>query len=116
MNKEIIAIYINKTEDIGAMYTFAQEQNKDVAIFTDNPDLKTNKNYAILASFYLRFCRDTVIFMNIEDYLEKNKLLHTGTSIYIKASIKDLLDHNITRSQIKNVKFISIESNEVNIL
>jgi hypothetical protein len=116
MNKEIIAIYANKTEDIGTMYAFAQKQNKDIAIFTDNPDLRINKNYAILASCYLTFCKDIVIFMNIEDYLEKNKLLHTGTSIYIKANIKDLLDQHITRSQIKNVKFISIESNKVNIL
>jgi hypothetical protein len=116
MNTEIIAIYSNETKDIDAVYTFAQKQNKDVAIFTDNQDLKTNKKYAILASFYLRFCKDIVVFMSIEDYLEKHKLLHTGTSIYIRASIKDLLDHNIARSQIKNVKFISIESNEVNIL
>ena len=112
----MIGIYTNETEDIDAVFTFAQKQNKDVAIFTDNPDLKTNKKYAILASFYLTFCKDTVIFMNIEDYLEKNKLLHTVTNVYIRASIKDLLDQHITSSQIKNVKFISIESDEVNIL
>ena len=112
----MIAIYTNETEHIDTVYTFAQKQNKDVSIFTDNPDLKTNKKYAILASFYLTFCKDTIIFMTIEDYLEKNKLLDDGTNIYIKASIKDLLDQNINRSQIKNVKFISIESNEVNIL
>lgn len=116
MNKDIIAIYTNETQDVQAVYLFAQKENKDIAIFTDNPDLKTNKEHAVLSSFYLRSYKDTIIFMNIEDYLEKHKAIKTCTSIYVKASIRDLLDRHITKSQIKNVKFISIESNKVNIL
>jgi hypothetical protein len=112
--KNTFAIFCNEqTDTLDILYNhILQKYFSDIFLVTDNTSISFKKHYSILYSFYLRFYKGAVIFLNINDYLS-NKLNVQDNQIYVVCEVKDLIDVGLDKNSLSGVKLIKIQNDEV---
>jgi hypothetical protein len=91
-----------------------QKDVSDCVIFT-NKKSNIHSEYCILDAFYSRFYSGVLLFLKVEDFiLNQNHML--SQNIYIMCDIADLIQNNINRSNINNVKLIQTKDNQIRII
>jgi hypothetical protein len=59
------------------------KKNGDTVIFTDNINSNILHDYSIFPSFYMRFFRGIVIFLNMEDYIQYKDNISGKPMLYL---------------------------------
>lgn len=109
-------IFTNDCSDkIDIIYDYLLQNNYyDICIVTENSALNIDKKYAILYSFYLKFYKGSIIFLDIKDYID-NQYLVDHLNKYVVCTPQEIIDSKLDKYSLKNVKIININNNMVEI-
>jgi hypothetical protein len=113
--KNTFAIFCNEQNDIlDTVYQhILKNYMTDILVFTDHPGGAFNKIYSTLFSFYLHFYKESIVFLNIDDYMSNRAGLSSSNEVYLLCDVKDLIANGLDKQSLGNVKIIKIENNEV---
>lgn len=110
-----LGIYTNNTKyDLASILAHIRKTTEfdDVVVFTDLDGIATYREYAILPSFYSRFFNGVLVFTDTEHYIEKQPKV-ISEMFFLVSDLKELLEHNIDGSFLRNHNTILIDKNEL---
>lgn len=113
-----LAIYIDglgsvDTNILKAIRTFFRNDYDDFCIISDNND-GISSDYGMVLPIYAKFFRgdivilDPLLFIKIKDDLIANQIFLYGT-------LSSLLDANISKKQLENIKILTLNNNTIDI-
>lgn len=71
------------------------KKNNDVVIFTDDSSPTALHHIAIFPSFYSRFFKGTIVFLDAEDYLTHKDNIISKPMLVIEDKFPDILDRSV---------------------
>jgi len=94
-------------------FFYSNEYKPDIFVFSDNAKVKGFSHTAVLSSFYMRFHKDEIVFLDINDYLiNKDKIL-AHCSIVIEPS--EIQTHKLNRKILENCDLLTIHNGTLRI-
>lgn len=101
-------------EDIERIKNFiiVQYPYSDIFVCTDD-SVTISSNFSIMSSFYLKFFRGSIIFTNIENYIEYSNIAKLAKQYLIVKSVEEMVDKGITKQNINNTMFLTITDGEI---
>lgn len=112
------AIYINKNdtiEEIQRIKTFILTQSpySDIVILCDD-NVSINGSFGILSSFYMKFFKGSIIFTDLQDYIEYKETSKLCQIYVIVKSAKEIVENNmLQRNSVSNTIFLTITDGEI---
>lgn len=106
------AIFTNTNDNqISRIYKAISKDYDDICVFTENPDLIVDKELAVLYSFYMGFYNGTILFTNLDDYIEHYETTKGKKKLLI-CEVSEITHKGLDKSYFKNTNFIKISSND----
>ena len=116
-HNKAFAIYINNNdsiEDIERIRNFniTQSSYSDIFVCSDDNVVITN-SFSLLPSFYLKFFQGSIIFTNIENYMEYKDVAKLAKSYIIVKSAQEMVDNSINKHNLKDAMLLTITDGEI---
>jgi hypothetical protein len=119
MSKKSIGIFTNNISNDERLvlkikeFMLSHEDQPDIFVFSDDPRTKGFSHTAILSSFYMRFYKNEIIFLNINDYLDNKDKILAHCSVFINPS--EIQQSKINRKLLQNCNLLTTHNGTIRI-
>lgn len=110
-----LGIYIESNKDLEIIPKIEKFFNNkypvNINIFTDI-DIDNHIRWANLSSFYMTFCPYSIVFTNIEDFLQY-KYLIISKEIYVITSFDEIQKNQLNKNNLSNVILLTLKEEQI---
>lgn len=113
MNKYAIYIDDGNSGLVNKIYAYFKQKNPycDFTILSNNEPLFYNQNISSLSTYYLKFFDGSIIFCNINDYMEHADAMMQNC--YLITTAEDMIRVGRSKQQLHNATLLSFDGDEI---